>query len=135
MPDYDDPLAFLAGFASGSPVGNTGWSDARYDALIRAAEDVAGFAAGTLDPSLKDLADLQAKAKGGGAGLEEARRGLLLKAEERLLSEAVVVPLWLPVESGIVKPKVTGLSGLATLSGKLRSVLDVHSVVGATPGE
>ena len=135
LPDYDDPLAYLSGFTSGSPVGNTGWSDARFDALIRAAQDVAGFAAGTIDPAIKDLAALQAQAKGGGDAAEQVRRRLLFEAEARLLSEAVVVPLWTTVESGIVKAKVRGLSGLGDLSGQPRSILDIHPIVGAMPGE
>ena len=125
VPAYDDPLAFLGTFTTGS---NSAWSDARYDAIIRAAKDVAAFgAAKEIDPAIKDLAALKSKAATAApAALEEARRGLLAAAEERLLAEAVVVPLWTSVESGVVRPKVRGLTGLAAWPGKKRSILDIH---------
>src|SRR5204863_7123413 len=42
IPTFDVPLAYLAPFSTGN---NAGWSDARFDALIRAAQDVAAFGA------------------------------------------------------------------------------------------
>jgi ABC-type oligopeptide transport system substrate-binding subunit len=134
VPGFDDPLAFLAPFTTGN---NSSWSDPRFDALIRAATDVAAFgAAKEIDPAIKDLAAIKSEAATGApAALESARRKLLAAAEERLLSEAVVVPLWTEVESGVVRPKVRGLTGLGASAGKDRSVLDVHSLVTAAPAD
>ena len=131
-PAFDDPLAFLASFTTGNP---SSWSDARFDALIRAAKDVAAFgAAKEIDPAIQDLAAIKSEAASGAAtALESARRKLLGAAEERLLSEAVVVPLWTEVESGLVRPRVVGVTGLGALAGKPRGVLDVHPLTTAAP--
>ena len=82
VPDYDDPLAFLAGFASGSPVGNTGWSDARYDRLIH------------------------------DAGLEvnpEKRFAMLAEAERIVLADGPVIPIYHYSTNELVKPYVRGI--------------------------
>ena len=131
-PAFDDPLAFLAPFTSGN---NASWNDVRFDALIRAAQDVAAFgAAKEIDPAIKDLAAIKSEAASGAAtALESARKKLLAVAEERLLAEAVVVPLWTEVESGVVRPHVVGLSGFGASAGKPRNVLDVHSLTTAAP--
>jgi hypothetical protein len=132
-PTFDDPLAFLAAYTTGNVVGSTGWSDPAYDALIAGAVDVAGFAAKGPPAVLKDLAEVKsladkAKASPLPGELEALRRRLLHEAEALLLREAVVVPIWVPTESGIVKPHVKGLS--LTASG--RSITDVHLVNGAS---
>jgi ABC-type oligopeptide transport system substrate-binding subunit len=134
VPAFDDPLAYLAPFTTGN---NAGWSDARYDALIRAAQDVAAFgAAKEIDPAIKDLTAIKSEAAAGApAALESARRKLLAAAEERLLAEAVVVPLWTEVESGVVRPKVRGVTGLGAWASKTRNALDVHSLTTAAPAD
>ena len=66
-------------------------------------------------PAIKD-----ALAKGDVEGL---RRALLVEAEAILLEEAIVVPLWIPVDSGLVAKGVRGLPVGPTV-GK-RSLLDV----------
>jgi ABC-type oligopeptide transport system substrate-binding subunit len=134
VPAFDDPLAFLAPFTSG---GNASWNDARFDALIRAAQDVATFgAAKEIDPAIKDLADVKSEAASAApAALESARRKLLAAAEERLLAEAVIFPLWTEVEHGVVRAKARGISGLGAWSGKPRNVLDVHSLTSAAPAD
>jgi ABC-type oligopeptide transport system substrate-binding subunit len=130
-PTFDDPLAFLAAYTTGNVTGSTGWSDPAYDALIAGAFDVSGFATKGPGPELKDYPEVKSladKAKGSPADLEALRRRLLHEAETLLLREAVVVPIWLPTEAGIVKPSVTGLS----LGASGRSITDVHLVDGAT---
>jgi ABC-type oligopeptide transport system substrate-binding subunit len=137
--EFDDPLAFLLGFSGSSNVAATGYFDARFDALLKAAQDVTAFGTAPLDPAIKDLADVRAsvdpKSSPAASVVENARRRLLVEAEKRLLDDAVVVPLWASVETGVVKPKVRGLTGLAAWGGKGRSVLDVHPLVGAVAGD
>ena len=118
--DYDDPLAFLDPFTTKNPAGDCAWSHPLYDALIAGARDAAGFkakpdAAAAAVPAIKD-----ALAKGDVEGL---RRALLVEAEAILLEEAIVVPLWIPVDSGLVAKGVRGLPVGPTV-GK-RSLLDV----------
>ncbi len=133
-PRFDDPLAFLSAFTSGNPVSGTNWSSPTYDALIKAAYDVAGFVAAP-DPALKDVAGIQslvAAAKPGDEkSLEALRRGILAEAETILLAEAVVVPLWTTVDSGVVAKNVRGLSFLGTGP---RNILDLVPLVGVTAG-
>ena len=133
-PRFDDPLALLSAFTSGNPVSGTNWSNPTYDALIKAAYDVQGFVAAP-DPALKDVAAIQslvAAAKpGDGASLEALRRGFLAEAETILLAEAVVVPLWTTVDSGVVAKNVRGLSFLGTTP---RNILDLIPLVGVTAG-
>jgi oligopeptide transport system substrate-binding protein len=66
--DYNDPNTFLDLFMSGNGNNRTGWSNAEYDALLRAA---------AAEPDLE-------------------RRAVLLRDAETLLvrDEAVVIPLW-----------------------------------------
>jgi ABC-type oligopeptide transport system substrate-binding subunit len=118
--DYDDPLAFLDPFTTKNPAGDCVWSHPLYDALIAGARDVAGFkakpdAAAAAVPAIKDAL--------GRGDLEGLRRALLAEAEAILLEEAIVVPLWIPVDSGIVAKGVRGLP-VGPTSGK-RSLLDV----------
>jgi|GEM_PF-1924693 len=133
-PRFDDPLAFLSAFTSGNPVSGTNWSNPTYDALIKAAYDVAGFVTAP-DPALKDVSAIQslvAAAKAGdGASLEALRRGILAEAETILLAEAVVVPLWTTVDSGVVAKHVRGLSFLGSAP---RNILDLVPLVGVTAG-
>jgi oligopeptide transport system substrate-binding protein len=127
-PDFDDPLGFLAAFTTGNPRGGLRWSSAAYDALIQGALDVAGFAAKPAD-AVKDRPAVKAAlARGTDAkALEDLRRALLAEAEAILLDEAVVVPLWIPVETGLLSPKTRGV----TVHGdRPRPLLDVLSFVG-----
>ncbi len=133
-PKFDDPLAFLGAFTSGNPVGGTTWSNATYDALIKAAYDVGGYLAAP-DPALKDVASIQgaltAAKPGDAASMEALRRALLAEAETILLGEAVVVPLWTTVDSGVVKKDVRGLSFLGSTP---RNILDLIPLTGVTAG-
>ncbi|MBL9088635.1 MAG: hypothetical protein JNM10_15965 [Planctomycetia bacterium] len=119
-PDYDDPLAFLDPFTTKNPAGDCAWSHPLYDALVAGARDVAAFkaspdAAAAAVPAIKDAL--------GRGDLEGLRRALLAEAEAILLEEAIVVPLWIPVDSGFVAKGVRGLP-VGPTTGK-RSVLDV----------
>lgn len=99
---YDDPAAFLEGFASSSPDGGLGWRDEALDAFLAAARDVEGAAKAperllALARSPATKAALEAlKATPGAAQRDAARQALLGEAEQRLLDEVVVVPLLYP---------------------------------------
>jgi oligopeptide transport system substrate-binding protein len=82
MGDYFDPLAFLEGWAKGGGPGDAAWSDAAFDALLVKASDT------------NDV---------------KARLGFLAKAEERLLGEAVAVPLHAADDAYLVREGVSGL--------------------------
>ena len=79
--DYDDPTTFLDLLRSGNGFNYSGWSDARYDALLDAA-------AAASDPA--------------------QRPALLAQAEVHLLQEAPVAPLYHSVSRRLVKPHVHG---------------------------
>lgn len=100
-----------------------------FDALVAGATDVAGFkekpdAAAAALPAVKAALDRASDA----AGLETLRRALLAEAEAMLLEEAVVVPLWFPVDSGLVR---RGVKGVYTGGGDgKRSILDPQLLTG-----
>jgi oligopeptide transport system substrate-binding protein len=81
--DYVDPEAFLALFASGHPQNVSGYSNARYDALLR-------------DATL--------------ATTHERRNALLAEAESVLLDDGVVIPVFHRVAKRLVKPYVAGVT-------------------------
>jgi oligopeptide transport system substrate-binding protein len=80
--DYLDPNTFLACYLSGDGNNRTGWSDPRYDAMIRAA-------AQELDPA--------------------RRFETLRKAERLLLDEGPVIPIYHYSTNELVKPYVRGI--------------------------
>lgn len=79
--DYDDAMSFAARMRSGSGLDDTGYASARYDALV----DQAGAEA---DPA--------------------RRRALLEQAEQVLLEDLPIIPLYFYVSRHLVKPYVTG---------------------------
>lgn len=82
MGDSFDPSTFLEGWTPGHPNNATGWANADYTALLKAA----------------------------GEEREEARRlATLAKAEALLLAEAPVVPLYAAGDGYLVSPRVEGL--------------------------
>lgn len=88
--DYLDPNTFLACMITGDGNNRTGWSDPRYDALIRGA--------------MKEL--------------DPARRMAMLRdAEELLLSEGGIIPIYHYSTNELIKPYVRGIH---------RTPLDVH---------
>ena len=80
--DYLDPNTFLAMFVSGDGNNRTGWSDRRYDGLLRAA-------AKELDPA--------------------HRFAILRDAEAMLLDEGPVIPIYHYSTNELVKPYVRGI--------------------------
>jgi len=80
--DYLDPTTFLGTMKSGDGNNRTGWSDAHYDGLLRAA-------AVELDP--------------------EKRMRTLAQAEALLLDQAPVIPIYHFATSEMVKPYVRGI--------------------------
>jgi oligopeptide transport system substrate-binding protein len=79
--DYDDAMTFAGRMRSGSGLDDTGWANARYDALVDEA---------AAEP---DAA---------------RRRALLEEAERVLLEDLPVLPLYFYVSKHLVKPWVTG---------------------------
>jgi oligopeptide transport system substrate-binding protein len=118
--DYLDPNTFLDLWVSGGGNNQTGWGDARYDAWIRAASDVARFAAapGPLLGALREpeamrarLAEAEAAGEGAprAAALGRIRMQLFREAEALLVQEAFpILPLHFYVVSGLVAPRVGG---------------------------
>ncbi len=80
--DYVDPNTFLDLWQSGSGNNRTGWSNARYDALVHGATSEA-------DPA--------------------KRLTMLSEAEGILLSDGPVIPLYHYAESTLLKPYVRGI--------------------------
>jgi oligopeptide transport system substrate-binding protein len=79
--DYNDPTTFLDLWVTGGGNNRTGWSDPRYDSLIAAA-------ASTRD---------------------QARRfGLFQEAEEILLDQASIIPIYFYVSQSLRHPAVQG---------------------------
>jgi ABC-type oligopeptide transport system substrate-binding subunit len=96
---YDDPLAFLEGFSASAPDGGLGWKDEAFEAFLAGAKDVDAAAAQpdlllgkATRPTTKELL-ASVKASPSEANRSALRQALLLEAEQRLLDEAVVVPL------------------------------------------
>ena len=81
--DYVDPEAFLALFVSGHAQNVGGYASPRYDALLREA-------ASATDPA--------------------QRNALLALAEQRLLAEGAVIPIFHRVTKRLVKPHVAGVT-------------------------
>ncbi len=79
--DYVDPNTFLDLFVSDNPQNQSGWSNAEYDGLIQAAQR-------ELD--------------------EQRRMELFREAEEIVLSEMPLIPIYVYVSQSMVRPYVTG---------------------------
>jgi oligopeptide transport system substrate-binding protein len=119
--DYVDPNTFLDMWLTGGGNNNTGWSDAGYDALIAAAQDVEAFvASGT--PEVVRWRDPERVAAAEGrleramdpvarrAALGALRMEILREAEAILLHEGLpIVPIYFYVNSGLLAPEVQGV--------------------------
>lgn len=120
--DYQDPNTFLDMWVTGGGNNQTGFGNARYDQLIRAAADVEAFAASPVsraviaaghDPEAvtaqleRMLAESDpARRREAGASL---RMGLLGEAEAILVrDEFPIMPIYFYVVSGLVQPWVEG---------------------------
>lgn len=79
--DYGDPFAFLEPLRTGSGVNDAGWSSPRYDAL--------------LDQAARE-------------GDPAARAKLFHQAEQVVLDEMPVLPIYFYVSKHLVSPRVTG---------------------------
>ena len=89
--DYDDPMSFLGIFAAGTGVQNYGdYANPAYDALLAKADHEADAA---------------------------RRSAYLAQAEQTLLDDAPVAPLYFTVSRNLVNPRITGWNG---------NLLDVH---------
>jgi len=142
--DYLDPNTFLDLWVSGGGNNQTGWGDPRYDGWIRAAGDVARFAAapGPLLEGLREpdaMGELLAEARRGrdagarAAALGRVRMQLFREAEALLVQEAFpILPLHFYVVSGLVAPRVGGF--YAELEGeggaRLPNLQDLHPLRG-----
>jgi len=83
-PDYPDPLTFLSIMTTGNTSNNTGWGNKEYDKLVKDAN-------GKL---LKK---------------PEERNATMKKAEELMLKEAPVAPIYQKGEAHLTNPQVKGL--------------------------
>ncbi len=81
--DYVDPISFLEGFASDSPLNATGYRDADFDALLQAASR---------------------------STIPDQRRTLLLQAEQRLLDAHVILPIYAYTSKHLVSPRLCGFA-------------------------
>jgi oligopeptide transport system substrate-binding protein len=81
IPDIADPLPALQRFTSAAPDNYPHWSDAAYDRLVAQAEN-------TPDPS--------------------AQAAVLRAAEERLLDQLPLAPLYFNVQTWLMRPEVRG---------------------------
>ncbi|UCE86131.1 MAG: peptide ABC transporter substrate-binding protein [Deltaproteobacteria bacterium] len=118
--DYVDPNTFLDLWVTNGGNNQTGWSSPVYDALIRAAADVEGFAAAP-EALLRRLREPRA-ARAGLAEMARARdpraraaaaarlRMQLFREAEAILvqDEVPILPVYFYVASGLVKPHVGG---------------------------
>ncbi|MFS0782597.1 peptide ABC transporter substrate-binding protein [Bacillus sp. 1P06AnD] len=82
LPDYADPINFLESFQTGHSMNRTGWSNAKYDALIKSA---------------KAEAD------------ESKRFADMYEAEKILMEELPIIPIHFYNQPHIVNEKVTGI--------------------------
>jgi oligopeptide transport system substrate-binding protein len=104
IPDYADPATFLEMFRTGGGNNRTGWSDAVYDKLLDDAKAL------THSP--------------------DARMDRLARAEERLLDEAPIIPLYLYSSAHLISPRLQGF--YMTLPGdmpgdpRLPNIEDLH---------
>ncbi len=89
--DFADPLAFLELFRGGSTMNDSGWKNKKFDELL-----------------------VQAAVAGG----EEERLNLLGQAENILLDEAMIIPLYRTVTSSVIN--------LSEVGGWYTNAFDVH---------
>jgi oligopeptide transport system substrate-binding protein len=82
--DYDDPYTFSELLHSENEMNHSGYASAEYDALLKSA---------SLKPAGKD------------------RTGDLLQAEQIMLNDMPVIPLYFYVSQHLIKPWVVGLEG------------------------
>ncbi|PNZ39561.1 peptide ABC transporter substrate-binding protein [Staphylococcus lutrae] len=83
-PDYPDAMTFLDIMTTGNASNNTGWSNKIYDQKIKEANG----------PLLKDV---------------DQRNRILVEAEELLLNEAPIAPIYQKGESHLTNPQVKNL--------------------------
>ncbi|SUK16673.1 oligopeptide ABC transporter periplasmic oligopeptide-binding protein [Staphylococcus agnetis] len=83
-PDYPDPLTFLNIMTTGNASNNTGWGNKEYDALLK-------------------------KANGELLQKPDERNQTLIKAEELLLDEAPIAPVYQKGEAHLTNPQVKNL--------------------------
>jgi len=93
--DYLDPNSFLACLRTGDGNNRTGWSDPRYDVLLRRAE-------GELDPA--------------------RRMATLAEAESLMLDQAPLIPFYHYATTQLVKPYVRGIHATALDTHPLKHV-------------
>lgn len=118
--DYLDPNTFLDMWVTGGGNNQTGWGDALYDGLIRAAADVESWSARPepLLARLREPGEARVRlaalrgASDAATRLEAAARlrmQLLQEAEAILVQDAFpVMPIYFYVVSGLVSPQVRG---------------------------
>lgn len=82
LPDYADPISFLEAFQTGNSMNRTGWANKEYDQLIKQA---------------KNEAD------------EKTRYSLMHQAEELLINEAPIIPVYFYNQVHLQNEQVKGI--------------------------
>ncbi|REH77222.1 peptide ABC transporter substrate-binding protein [Staphylococcus felis] len=83
-PDYPDPMTFLTIMTTGNASNNTGWSNKEYDAMLK-------------------------EANGSLLQKEDERNQVLIDAEQLLLDEAPIAPIYQKGEAHLTNPQVKNL--------------------------
>lgn len=114
--DYVDPNTFLDLFMTDNPQNNSGWSNAEYDALLEQAKridlneqerqaleeevrDSAGWTEANHKQRLREAVD---------RAVQRKRMKLFYEAEQILLNEQPLIPLYFYVDKNLVRPYVRG---------------------------
>ena len=129
--DYVDPNAFLELLETGVPQNNTGWSNERYDQLLHeaaavkltdaelgaVAKEVESASSNTGDDLANEIAEKQEYER------RVKRMKILVEAEDIMLEELPVVPLFYYVTQGIQRPWIKGWN---------QNIQDVHPFRGVS---
>ncbi len=142
--DYLDPNTFLDMWVTNGGQNQTGWSDPRYDRLIRHASDVYGALAG-IDEWIGELLEpergreLVAAVRAAGDAearwdaAQSLRKHLLREAEALLFREGFpIIPIYFYVTQSLVQPWVEGWYGeLERPDGsRVPNLQDIHPLRG-----
>lgn len=114
--DYVDPNTFLNLFVTDGAQNNTGWGNARYDAMLEetagvklTSEEVARFTKEVRDNSSRSGAELEQEIA---ERLDFERRikrmEMMVEIESLLLEEQPIIPLYYYVTQGIQRPWIEG---------------------------
>jgi oligopeptide transport system substrate-binding protein len=118
--DYTDPNTFLDMWITDGPQNNTGWSDPRFDRMIKYAADIAGSLASEAGRAafLADLPGLESSVGTFVAERDAARRRelgvalrfeVLNRADELIARELPIIPIYFYTTNQLWRPELEGL--------------------------